>query len=401
MLLIPVIAFLVAFAVTAALVRVRPLLHRSGDDNRRDGAPLVPRLGGVALVTGTVSAILVALLMRGAGLDVPAAWVGFAPLLMAAAALVFVLGLVDDLRGVRPAGKLVVQVIAACLAWSAGVRIESVVFPPDITIAVGPLAFPITVLWLVGASNALNLVDGLDGLAALETVIALACIVGSALALNNNGVLLLAVAMLGATLAFLRANWHPARIFLGDSGSLVIGFMLAVGTVEAARRSNGAVLIMVPLMPSRTRCSTPRSPFSGAGCAESRSPAPMVATFTSSWSPSATPSRRPCGSSACSAPAWPPSRSPWRSRGRPWALRWRCSCWARWPGSQRGDCAGSSTTSSARRAQPSPPWRAVAATGCASASSRASWSDASPKRRRCRSSTRCCPRRPRSSASRT
>ena len=255
MLLIPAVAFVIALAVTAALIpmivrrlRVAPLLHRSGDAERGGTAPLVPRLGGVALMGGASAGIAIALLLRSLGMSVPSAWVGLAPLIIVAAVLVFALGLVDDLRGVRPAAKLVVQLVAACLAWSAGVRIESVVFPPDITLSLGALAFPVTVLWLVGMSNALNLVDGLDGLAALETVIALLCVIGAALALNNNGVLLIAVAMLGATIAFLRANWHPASIFLGDSGALVVGFMLAVATVESARRSNGAVVIMVPLL---------------------------------------------------------------------------------------------------------------------------------------------------------
>lgn len=255
MLLIPVVAFIAAFVMTAALlpviakrVRARPLLHRSGDDHRRVDAPLVPRIGGVAVVAGTVMGVMAALVMRGVGASVPTDWLNFAPLLVLACALVFALGLVDDLRGVRPSGKLVVQLIAASLAWYAGVRIESVVFPPDITLSTGPFAFPLTILWLVGATNALNLVDGIDGLAALETVIALCCVIGAALALNNNGVVLLAVAMLGATLAFLRANWHPASIFLGDSGALVIGFVLAVATVESARRTNGSVVFMVPFL---------------------------------------------------------------------------------------------------------------------------------------------------------
>ncbi len=255
MLLVPIVAFVLAFVVTAALlpvvarrVRVRPLLHRSGDDSRRAEAPLIPRIGGVAVVAGTLAGVLVALAMRRAGTPVPSEWVSFAPLLVLAAALVFALGLADDLRGVRPAGKLIVQVIAATLAWTAGVRIESVVFPPDITLSTGLLDYPLTVLWLVGATNALNLVDGLDGLAAMQTVIALCCVIGAALALNNNGVVLLSVAMLGATLAFLRANWHPASIFLGDSGALLIGFVLAVATVESSRRSNGAVVFMVPFL---------------------------------------------------------------------------------------------------------------------------------------------------------
>lgn len=254
MLLIPIVACLVATLVTTALlpvvgrVRVRPLLHRSGDDVRRPGAPLVPRVGGVALMAGTVAGVLTALAMRGAGAPVPTAWLEFAPLLVAAVAIVFVLGLVDDLRGVRPAGKLAVQLVAAVLAWLAGVRIESVAFPPDITLSLGPLAFPVTILWLVGATNALNLVDGLDGLAATVTLSALLGVVGAAVALNNNGVVLLAIVLAGSTAAFLRANWHPARIFLGDSGALAIGFMLAIATVESARRTNGAVVMLVPAL---------------------------------------------------------------------------------------------------------------------------------------------------------
>ena len=255
MLLTPAVALLVAFALTAALlpvvarrVRVRRLLHRSGDDLRRDGAPLIPRIGGVAVVVGTVGGVVAALLLRTAGAPASADWLHPAPQLIVSAALVFLLGLVDDLRGVKPYGKLAVQLVAAGIAWQAGVRIEAVVFPPDITLSTGPFAFPLTILWLVGISNAINLVDGLDGLAALETVIALCCVIGAALALHNNGVVLLALAMLGATLAFLRANWHPAWIFLGDSGSLVIGFVLAIATVESARRSNGAVVILVPFL---------------------------------------------------------------------------------------------------------------------------------------------------------
>ena len=255
MLLVNLVALAVAFVTTSALVPLivrythfKPLLHRSEDGVRRPDSPLVPRLGGVAVFAGTVLAVGAALLLREVGAPVPSGWLGLAPYMIPAATIVFVLGLVDDVRGVPPSAKLIAQALAAAAAWAAGVRIETLVFPPDATLALGALSFPVTVLWIVGVSNALNLVDGLDGLAGTVTLIALLCVAGAALELNRNGVLLLASALFGAVAAFLRYNWHPARIFLGDSGALVIGFVLAVATIESSRRSDDAVLTLVPVL---------------------------------------------------------------------------------------------------------------------------------------------------------
>ena len=255
MLLVNLLTLIVAFVMTSALVPLiarhtyfTSLLHRSEDGTRRSGAPLIPRLGGVAVFAGTVFAIGVALLMRDVGLPVPSGWIGLAPVMIPAATIVFILGLVDDVRGVRPSAKLVAQTLAASAVWFAGVRVDTLVFPPNTLLHLGAWSFPITVLWIVGVSNALNLVDGLDGLAGTITLIALLAIAGAALVLNNNGVLLLASAMFGATAAFLRYNWHPARIFLGDSGALAIGFMLAVATIESSRRTDDAVLTLVPVL---------------------------------------------------------------------------------------------------------------------------------------------------------
>lgn len=255
MLLIDLVAFTAALATTLAVIPIiieyatwRPLLNRSGEPGLERDAPLVPRLGGIAVFAGIVVAIAVASTLRGVGIVVPTGWTHFAPLMVAGATVVFALGLIDDLRGVKPLWKLAAQTVAACAAWYAGVRIEVIVFPPSTVVDLGALAFPVTVLWLVGVSNALNLIDGLDGLAGTVTVIALGCVIGASLVLNHNGVMLLSWAMLGATLGFLRYNWHPARIFLGDSGSLVVGFMLAVATVESARRADGAILSLVPIL---------------------------------------------------------------------------------------------------------------------------------------------------------
>ena len=255
MLLVNLVAIAVAFATTSALVPLivrythfKPLMHRSEDGVRRPDSPLVPRLGGVAVFGGTVLAVAVALLLRDTGVRVPIGWIGLAPYMIPAATIVFVLGLVDDVRGVPPLAKLIAQSLAAGAAWAAGVHIDTLAFPPGTAIALGSFSFPVTVLWIVGVSNALNLVDGLDGLAGTVTLIALLCVAGAALVLSNNGVLLLASAMFGATAAFLRSNWHPARIFLGDSGALVVGFMLSVATIEASRRPDDAVLTLVPVL---------------------------------------------------------------------------------------------------------------------------------------------------------
>src|SRR6476620_5757997 len=153
----------------------------------------------------------------------------------------------DDIVGVRPLGKLIAQSTAAIIVWYAGFRLDVVMLTPSHQISLGLLGLPITILWIVGLSNAFNLVDGADGLAGGVAVVALVSTAIAATIVHDPTVLWCSLALIGAMLGFLRFNWPPARIFLGDSGSLVVGFLLAVLTVKGASRRDGAVYFLAPI----------------------------------------------------------------------------------------------------------------------------------------------------------
>jgi UDP-GlcNAc:undecaprenyl-phosphate GlcNAc-1-phosphate transferase len=157
--------------------------------------------------------------------------------------LVGVMGLIDDIRGLNPKLKLLLQAIAALGPITGGIVISSLdVF----NLELGIFGIPFTLLWIVGVTNAFNLIDGLDGLASGGAAIASLFVIFLAL---NNGVgevVLLSAALLGASLGFLRYNFHPARLFLGDSGSYFLGFLLSALVVIAdeGNLSFSAVLIL-------------------------------------------------------------------------------------------------------------------------------------------------------------
>ena len=167
--------------------------------------------------------------------------------LIIGSAILFTVGLLDDLRGVRPVAKILAQTAAALIVYRAGFAIEHVTLLPGYTFDFGMLALPVTVLWLVGISNAFNLVDGLDGLAGGVAIIGLAATAAAALILGNPSVPIYTFALMGALLGFLRYNWPSARLFMGDSGSLVVGFLLAVLAVKGATDRNHLTHGLIPV----------------------------------------------------------------------------------------------------------------------------------------------------------
>ena len=215
------------------------------DDTRRHHARPIPRLGGVAVFISVV-----AVASAGAMLDDRAHILFLLPFVLSiaiGATILFVTGIVDDIVGVRPVGKLAAQTAAALIVYYAGFRLDVIVLTPDHQLALGMLGLPITVLWIVGLSNAFNLVDGADGLAGGVAVVALLSTAVAAIIVGDRTVLWCSLALLGAMLGFLQFNRPPARIFLGDSGSLVVGFLLAVLTVKGASRPDGSVYALAPI----------------------------------------------------------------------------------------------------------------------------------------------------------
>ncbi len=164
--------------------------------------------------------------------------------IMPAATLVFVVGLADDLLTIRPRTKILGQITAAMIACSVGLELSSV---GGIIISHW-ISFPLTVIWLVACSNAFNLIDGVDGLAAGAGLFATITIILGALLNNNYGLALATVPLAGALLGFLRYNFNPASIFLGDSGSLTMGFLLGCFAIIWGQTSVTLLGLTAPLL---------------------------------------------------------------------------------------------------------------------------------------------------------
>ncbi len=227
----------------------RNLFRRWGWVDRPDGQRKlhdhpIPRAGGVPIVMAYLGAFALLLAFPfAAGAFVKTA-LPTAERVLWATVVVFAVGLLDDLLGLKPWQKFAGQVAAACLLISAGV---------DIT-HVGRLGLPawlgmpITVLWLVGCSNAFNLIDGVDGLAAGAGLFATVTILLAALLQGNVPLALATVPLAGALLGFLRYNFNPASIFLGDSGSLTVGFLLGCCGVVWSQKCSTALGMTAPLI---------------------------------------------------------------------------------------------------------------------------------------------------------
>jgi UDP-GlcNAc:undecaprenyl-phosphate GlcNAc-1-phosphate transferase len=246
------LAFLVFVAFLLALLTapiVRNLFGRWNILDHPDRVRLVngkpvPHVGGLSvLLAYTLSyAILLALPLR-AGLTVstalPLTW-----RLLPAALLIFLTGLFDDLIGLRPWQKVLAQCVAASGAFWAGIRLVN---PGGLH--VDPWwSFPLTVLWLLLCTNALNFIDGVDGLASGLGLFAASTTLVAALLQHNIPLALAAAPLVGALLGFLRYNFHPASIFLGDSGSLFIGFLLGCFGIVSGQKSATILGMTAPLM---------------------------------------------------------------------------------------------------------------------------------------------------------
>jgi UDP-GlcNAc:undecaprenyl-phosphate GlcNAc-1-phosphate transferase len=163
--------------------------------------------------------------------------------------LVAVLGLVDDLRGIGPGVKfLAVCAIALIPVAGFGIVLEGYSLPLLGSHQFGWAAYPITILWIAALANLVNLIDGMDALASGIVSIAAFSFALLAASFGRADAAILAAAICGATLAFLRHNYHPAKIFMGDSGSLALGFLLATVAVEGVLKTAATIALVAPLL---------------------------------------------------------------------------------------------------------------------------------------------------------
>lgn len=215
---------------------------------RRIHARPTPRLGGVAITLGLLVGATTYGLVFGWGALVVNLSRGELLAFLLPCLIVFLVGLVDDLRGLSPTTRLAAEALAASFLVQGGYVIDNVANPFGAPIDLGLFALPITVAWVVGVTNAYNLIDGLDGLLGTVSVFALIGCAAVALLGDRGASALLAGALAGAVFGFLLWNWHPARIFMGDSGSLLVGFAIAALSVKVARNSSGTLAFHVPLL---------------------------------------------------------------------------------------------------------------------------------------------------------
>jgi UDP-GlcNAc:undecaprenyl-phosphate GlcNAc-1-phosphate transferase len=240
----------VAAAMTFGLTfLVRSIAQRRGlvvqPDAERVHTTPTATAGGVALVLGAAIALLVAAPLGGFHSDfVPAAGV------IAAAAVMAILGLIDDVRNVSPPAKVAGQVLAAMVLYFFGITMTHVKVPffPGYLVLTSTVLPLVTALWVIGIANAVNLIDGLDGLAAGVVAIGSGtlCVYGlrlmSAGVLNTNNIgPFIAAACSGACIGFLPHNFHRAKIFMGDTGAMVLGLLMAAGTMEIGGQADYVV----------------------------------------------------------------------------------------------------------------------------------------------------------------
>lgn len=208
--------------------------------------PMV-RLGGISIFLGALVAILTVWIFGGFGVLPPTEEYEIWGLTIGGTAF-FLIGLADDLFTLSPLLRLLMQVIVAALAWMAGVQIEFFTIPFAGLVNLGWLSLPITVIWLVGMANAINFIDGLDGLAAGVSGIAAVVMLVVSLFMDQPAAALVAAALAGGALGFLRYNFNPAQIFMGDGGAYFMGFTLAGVGVIGLVKSVTTVAVLLPFL---------------------------------------------------------------------------------------------------------------------------------------------------------
>jgi len=233
------------------------LVDKVGEARKIHTTP-VPRLGGVGIYMSVLITI-VSLIAIAGRLPKDARGAEGIVGIAVGGTLVFVLGLIDDLESIKALYKLVIQILAACTAYSLGVRIKTIPLPDIMHIDIGWFhlhghielglwSLPLTVIWLVGVANAVNLIDGMDGLAAGVSAISALTIWSVALGpeIARPYAALMAAVVAGALLGFLRWNFNPARIFLGDSGAYLTGFILAAISITGVVKGAATGTVIVP-----------------------------------------------------------------------------------------------------------------------------------------------------------
>jgi UDP-GlcNAc:undecaprenyl-phosphate/decaprenyl-phosphate GlcNAc-1-phosphate transferase len=250
--------FAVFMIATITSLVITPLIRRLCErfklldvpgDKRRVHRKAIPRLGGVAVYLSCALALSTLpfvdnLLTKTLGSQGPDLFLAFVP-----GTLVFLLGVYDDLSGTNAVVKFVTLGLIASLFFAMGGRIDalSVPFAGSVHLPL-VISYVVTLLWLVGIANAFNLIDGMDGLASGAALFASLVLLGVTATQPRPLMIVVALVLCGSLAGFLRYNFNPASIFLGDSGALFVGFMLAALSVLGTQKATTAVAVVVPVL---------------------------------------------------------------------------------------------------------------------------------------------------------
>lgn len=244
------ILFVAAALLTLLLTPpVRALALRLGAVDhpgpRRVHETPVPKLGGLSMAFAVLAVAWAAYLLPGPlGVIDPRPFVGFS----IASLVILALGTFDDVRGASPAVKLFFQAVAAVVLTQFGLGIPRITLPFIGEISTGSMSAPLTIAWILLVTNAINLIDGLDGLAAGTVLIASMTLWTVGRMHEDIYVLFLTAVVAGATLGFLRYNFPPARVFMGDTGSQFLGFALATISLIDNRKGAATITLLFPLV---------------------------------------------------------------------------------------------------------------------------------------------------------
>jgi UDP-GlcNAc:undecaprenyl-phosphate GlcNAc-1-phosphate transferase len=231
----------IVLALTPLVARLAPRI--GGVDDKADrprvhGGRPIPRIGGLAIAIGIAVPMAVFLKPEGPYLGI-----------LLGALMVAALGLVDDVRGINPGVKMLGIVVAALIPVAGfGMTWRHVGAPLLGNFDLGWGAYPLTIFWIAALANLVNLIDGVDGLASGIVAIASGSFALLAASFGRMDAAVLAAIVCGATLAFLRHNYHPAKIFMGDTGALVLGFVLACVAVQGVLKTAATIALAGPLL---------------------------------------------------------------------------------------------------------------------------------------------------------
>lgn len=209
-------------------------------DNRRVHKEAMPYLGGIAIYLGVMIGAMLFLPIDKSTLSI-----------LVGGTIIFISGVIDDVSDLSPKKKLAFQVLAGIILIMGDVKIDFFTNPfttGNNVIDLGIFSIPITIFWVVGITNTLNLIDGLDGLSAGVGAISSLSLMAVAYKFGYTGIAIISALLAGGCLGFLPYNFNPARIFMGDAGALFLGFMLSAISIEGVMKSVATIAVVVPIV---------------------------------------------------------------------------------------------------------------------------------------------------------